>query len=427
MLLAKQLTLDTLGTTLAATTLGAGCSEVVDVMSALGGKPESSIIGRGIKVSAPNAAFANGALAHALNYDAFGRETGHTGVACFVAPLAVAEAGAPVSGRRFLTAVAAASEVTARVTLVKGGRNLSPRILAGQFFSYFGAAAGAGQILGLNADEMHSAFGLALMQVSGSRQVVIGGDAPAKAIYGAFPNHGGVLAALLARGGVGAQIDALEGDAGFYALASAGQFDAEALTDGLGTRFAFLNTQFKPWPTSIHVVPFIEASLELAIRYDLKAADIDSIEVVGANLIRDWFEPLSERRRPPNSAAAADSAIFGATKALAHRDVLLADFTPSGLRDEVARSLADRTTYRIDERVHGGVVVVCTKSGQRLEAVVDKPPGLGAEPMSWARLQAKFRDCCSYAPALSISDLQSLVRSIEHLEDADDVSLLVPA
>jgi 2-methylcitrate dehydratase PrpD len=69
---AKQLILDTLGTAWAATTLGAGCSEVVAVMGALGGKPESTIIGSGARVCAPNAAFANGALAHALNYDAIG-------------------------------------------------------------------------------------------------------------------------------------------------------------------------------------------------------------------------------------------------------------------------------------------------------------------------------------------------------------------
>jgi len=423
-LLAKQLTLDTLGTALAATTLGEGCREVVDVMSALGGKPESTILGCGLKVCAPNAAFANGTLAHALNYDAIGKETGHTGVVCLTAPLAIADAAAPVSGRRFLTAAVVAAEVTARVTLAaaKGGGQVSPRILAGQYFGYFGAAAGAGHILGLGAAAMHSAFGLALMQVSGSRQVVIGGDPPAKAVYGAFPNHGGVLSALLARTGLHAEIDALDGEAGFFGLATGGRFDAAALVDGLGERFLFLGTQFKPWPTSGHVAPFIEASIELATRYDLEVADLEAVELVGNPRFRDWFEPADERRRPSNAAAAANSTMFAAAKALAHRDVVLADFTSAGLRDDVVLTLTDRITYRLDDRVQGGLVIVRTADGRRLEAAVEKPLGDPSRPMSRDRLEAKFRDCCSYAPSLSSNDVRALVAFIDTLEDADDVS-----
>ena len=62
----KHILLDALGCALAATTLGAGCREVVEVMAGLGGKPESTVFGS-TKMPAPHAAFANGALVHALN------------------------------------------------------------------------------------------------------------------------------------------------------------------------------------------------------------------------------------------------------------------------------------------------------------------------------------------------------------------------
>jgi 2-methylcitrate dehydratase PrpD len=422
--LAKQLTLDTLGTALAATQLGAGCREVVDVVRALGGTPESTIIGqRAVKVSAPNAALANGALAHALNYDAGGPETGHTGVVCLAAPLAIAEAAAPVDGRRFLAAVVVAAEVTARLTQAaeRGGGQVSPRLLAGQYFGYVGAAAGAGRLLGLDAAAMHSAFGLALMQTAGSRQIIIGGDPPAKAIYGAFPNHAGVLAALLARAGLDAQIDALDGEAGLFGLAAGGRFDAAALTDGLGEHFALTAVQFKPWPVSGHVSPFVEAAIELANRFDLAPAQIAGIELLGSARYRDWFEPVAERRRPANPAAAANSTLFAVAKALAHRTVALADFTAPGLRDEAALMLADRTTYRLDDRATGGVVAVRTVDGRRLEVEVEKPLGNPARPLSQQHLEAKFRDCCSYAP-LSAAEVGALLDFIDHLEDAADVS-----
>ena len=422
-LLAKQLTLDTLGTALAATTLGAGCREVIDVVVAMGGKPESTIIGSAVKVGAPNAALVNGALAHALNYDAIGKETGHIGVVCLTPALAAAGAQAPVSGKRFLAAAVAAAEITARVTLAgaRGGGQVSERILAGQFFGYFGAAAGAGSVLGLDPAAMHSAFGLALMQVAGSRQVVVGGDPPAKAIYAAFPNHGGVLAAFLAKAGLEAEIDAVDGEAGFFGLAADGHFDPDALTAGLGERFTFTNTQFKPWPTSGNVAPFIEASLELTNRHALKAADIADVELLGNPRFRDWFEPLAERRRPPNAAAAANSTMFAAAKALVHRDVVLADFTPEGLRDEAALRISDRITYRLDDRIEGGIVTVRTTDGRRLEAAVEKSLGHPSRPMTRERLEAKFRDCCSYATSLGSRNADALVHFVDRLEEADDV------
>jgi len=424
-LMAKQLTLDTLGTALAATTLGEGCRESVDAMSALGGKPESTILGFGVKVSAPNAAFANGALAHALNYDAIGEDTGHTGVTCLTAPLAAAESAAPVSGKRFLTAAAVAAEVTARVTLaVKGVGKVSDRILAGQYFNYFGAAAGAGNVLGIDAEVMHSAFGLAVMQVAGSPQVVVGGDPPAKAVYGAFPNQAGYLSVLLARSGLKAEIDALDGKAGFFGLATDGRFDAATIVDGLAERFIFQRAQFKAWPTSGHVAPFIEGSIELATRHNLQPSDIASVELVGHPRMRDWFEPPAERRRPANAASAANSTMFAAAKALSHRAVVLADFTAEGLRDEPVLALADRIVYRLDDRLEGGIVIVKTTDGRELTIAVEKPLGHPSRPISRERLEAKFRDCCSYAPSLSSREVDALVEFIDRLEDVPEVCAL---
>ena len=152
----KLMILDSLGCAIAATTLGDGCRETMAVMRSLGGTPESTIIGSADKVSAPNAAFANGALVHALNYDPMGTEIGHVGVVCLVAPLAMAEAIGGLSGSEFLAASAAACEVSARITaaIARTGRRPSEKFLSGQLLSYFGAAAGAGRALGLDAAQM---------------------------------------------------------------------------------------------------------------------------------------------------------------------------------------------------------------------------------------------------------------------------------
>src|SRR5262245_53264559 len=250
--------LDSLGCAIAATAVGDGCRETVAVMGALGGKPESTIFGLSTKVSAPNAAFANGALVHALNYDPIGSEIGHVGVVCLVAPLAVAEAIGGLPGREFLTASAVACEISARITaaIARTGRRPSEKFLSGQLLSYFGAAVGAARVLGLDAAQMRSALGLALMQMAGSRQVVLSGDPPAKAIYGAFPNQAGVLAALLSQQGLGADCDIVGEPAGLYPMIYGGECDLKVLTKGLGEKFLLNEVEFKPWPTSNHVHAF---------------------------------------------------------------------------------------------------------------------------------------------------------------------------
>src|SRR5687767_4212532 len=90
--LTKRLLLDSLGCALAASTIGDACPQTIQAMSELGGPGQSTILGTRTKVSAPFAAFANGGLVHALNYDAIGRTSagrniGHIGVVCLVAPL----------------------------------------------------------------------------------------------------------------------------------------------------------------------------------------------------------------------------------------------------------------------------------------------------------------------------------------------------
>lgn len=419
----KHIVLDALGCALAATTLGAGCREAIAVMRRLGGSPESSVLGTRAKIAAPNAAFANGALVHALNYDPIGPEVGHVGVVALTAPLAMAEAAGGMSGRDFLAAATVAAEVAARVSAaaMRTGRQSGETFLNGQILGYFGAAAGAGRALGLPAERMQSAFGLALMQASGSMQVVLEGDPPAKAVYGAFPNYGGVLAALLAHAGLGAELDALEGKAGLYAMAFGGAYDARALTDGLGSDFLLLGTQFKPWPTSLYVHAFIEAALNLADR-GVRPADIAAVQVIGHNHIRPWCEPLAERRRPRNAAAAGNSVPFGVAKALSRGDVTLADFTADGLRDETALQVADKITYALDDSVRGAVVNVSLTGGRSLEERVEMPLGHPSRPVPPDRLIAKFRDCCRYAETAQSPD--KLIGLVTDLEAVDDVGLL---
>jgi 2-methylcitrate dehydratase PrpD len=419
----KSVVLDSLGTTLAGTTLGEGCAEVLAVARRGGGAREATLVGFGERVPALMAALANGGVCHSLNYDASG--IGHPG-SVLAAPLAAAELRGGVDGRRFITGMAAGLEVMARSTRAVAraeapGSKAPDTALEGQLNGYFAAAVASGQVLGLDAAKMHSAFGIALMQAAGSMQVVFDGDPPAKAVYAAFSNHGGLLSAMLAESGLEARIEALEGRAGFFALHFGGRCERSELVQDLGSDYRLVNVAFKPWPSSGITHPFVEAALELG---RLRPGDVAAIRLSGGTRARHWFEPEEIRRHPASPAAAANSVFYTVGRALAKGRLGLEDFTGGTLADPDTAQLIDRMSYSLDDALgSSGVVEVEKRDGSRLVKRVDRPLGTRTKPMSQEQLAQKFADCARFA-ARPV-DVERIVAIVEHLETLPDMAALL--
>src|SRR3954469_10488541 len=119
--LIKQIVLDMLGVAVGASGLAPEARILADYVEALGGRPESSVLGFGSRAPAPWAAFVNGSLGHMLDYDDVGAG-GHVGIATVPVAFAVAEKlGAEklggVSGRDLITAIAAGTDLHTRLDL----------------------------------------------------------------------------------------------------------------------------------------------------------------------------------------------------------------------------------------------------------------------------------------------------------------------
>ena len=112
----KKTILDILGTIFGGSGAGAGIKEIVEVVKDGGGREESSVLGYGIKTNAWMAAFANGAMAHALDYDNVHDDAfTHPSTSTVPAALAVAERVGKVNGKDFITAIALGDDLHCRL------------------------------------------------------------------------------------------------------------------------------------------------------------------------------------------------------------------------------------------------------------------------------------------------------------------------
>ena len=351
----KLALLDIFGGALAASGLSDACGSVLAYAATQTGQPGARIWPTGQRVTAGAAALANGMLARALDCDDI-IENPQIHVSACVGPPALAlleERTAPVSGRELLAAVAVGSEVQCRLAAAMGARQdpaLFPVMLATQIFGYFSGAAAAGRLLGLTAAQMHSAFGLAMMQAAGTEEMVVhAAQSVGKNIYTGFSSQGAVQSAQMAAHGVLAQGDALEGRAGLFAALFGGRYDPAHLTDGLGEHFIAGRTCFKYWPGTLVAHAFIEAALRRS--GPKRRSPRTGSPAVHARVGvwgRTFSEPLDMRRAPPSASAAMNSVPFIVSRALAHGTVGLGDFFLPARDDPTTAAMAAKFAFTFD-------------------------------------------------------------------------------
>ncbi len=427
----KWLVLDTLGTTLAANTLGVGIRELLAWARAQGGAQEATLLGLGDRLPAVTAAMLNGAMAHALNFDdttAVG--SGHLGPVTFPTAFAVAELQGGASGKELLASLAAGAELMSRlgVALSKAQEKYTEsKPQPTQMPGYFAATVSGARMLGFSSAQVQSSLGLAFMQASGGRQPVLEGR-PAKAIYAAFPNRDAMLALLLTREGLLGDCRVFEGEAGFFATYYGGKFYRPALVEGLGRKFYLVNVGFKPWPTTGVSHVFIEAAARLREQHGFAPGDVDGVRISGEPHIRTFCEPAETRRNPKAPVQAEDSVLFATAKALVTGGVTLADLqpTPAGLFEREAVRIANLIEYAVDESLgKSGVVEVTLRSGEKHALRVDQALGHRDKPLSDEQRRLKFLSCAAHAGThIHQGALEEAMDLVDHLEDIEDVTAL---
>ena len=425
---AKKSILDTLGVCLAASGKEPAVRAMVDFVMENGGRPESSVLAFGGRVPAIMAAFANGAMAHCLDYDDQTPWGQHSASSLLPAVYAVSERKGRVSGKQMISAVAAGQDLFNRLRSNIDWRkdwNFSTVI------GVFCATAASGYILGLSREQIAHALGIASMQSCGTMEVICSTGSDLRAMYAGFPAKGAVLAALLAERNISGVPAVLEGKHGILNVYFNGRYDRGRILDGLGQDYTGGLTLYKRWPAVGTAHSHIHATIELVRQHDLKVSDIAEIRLYVGDYHQIMSEPIETRRKPETLVDAKFSLPFLVAIAAVRRDMRLSDFTDEAIHDAEVLAVAQKVVPVADSSLDWklelppGRVEIVTNDGRRFDRVGTAIPGSAENPMSWDDIARKFTDCAEAAiypwPPERIRRAVNMSRSLENLDDATEL------
>jgi len=377
---------------------------------AQGGAEAATLWGTGERAPAGLAALANGAAAHALDFDDVNwAMNGHPTVPLLPAALAAAElAGA--SGAELLRAFVAGFEIEARIGQMLGRPHYERGWHATATAGVFGAAAAAGLLLGLDAGQLRRAFGIACSRAAGTR-ANFGTDT--KPLHAGLAARAGLEAAELARLGVSAREDALEAEMGLADLYGAGR---PALPP-LGAPFALEHPglELKPYPSCRFTHRAIDAVLALREKHGESA--LSSIEIA--------TDPLALKiliyATPRTGLEAKFSLQYCAAVAWLDGWPGLASFSDARAARADVQALLRKVAVREASGPEEEVEVVL-RDGTRPRKTARLARGNPERPLSEVERLAKVRACV--APKLGEGGAQRLVHAVESLESLRHASEL---
>ena len=424
---AARLVLDALGCAMAAWTEDAEKSRIArDIAALYPGAPGAHVMGtKGPAVQPAFAALANGILINAAdNDDTHKRALLHVGSVMVPTALALAEARG-LSGRAMLASLVAGYEVAVRV-----GMAVMPTHY--RFWhstatnGTFGAGAGAAHAMGLDADGVQRALGLAGTQAAGLNTFFESGDMT-KSIHPGKAALNGILSAQLAALGATSPPGILEHPKGYLAAFSL-EPKAAALTAGLGTEWEIRQNGFKYFPSILASHSPIQATLAIVAKHKPDPKRILSITNETYDTVKSHFSNkdvttlMGARVSVPYCIAAA--AVDG--------ELTQRQFAAGRVHDPLIRQVLARTEVVPDAELNKlypakfpARVTITLDDGTKLTETVLLPKGDPGAPLSDDELEAKYRD--NAEPLLGKAGAMALRDAIWRLDGAPDVAELVRA
>lgn len=412
-------------------TVGVALAGVVEPSSSIVQKLATSescgncrIWGTPFKASASWAALANGAAAHALDFDDMCFVSlAHPSAPLVATALAIGEQTA-ASGCSVLEAYVIGFEIEAIL-----GRAMNPRHYQQGWHSTstigtIGAAAAAARLLTLDAEASTHCLAIAASEASGLKENF---GTMAKPLHAGLAARNAIVAALLAQQRFTANEGALDGPQGFLTAMASGKSDLNEISDDLGKRWEILETgiTIKLYPSCAATHPALDAVLDLRAEHNFNAAQIESVQV----LVDSLTPQLLIYDRPQTELQGKFSMQFCIAAALLNGEVSLETFEAPRIQDARIQKLRPRIFMQVDPSLGKdapgltqSMVKVCLRDGRTLTRRADGARGYPERPATREALERKFLSCGERV--LPNDRLRAALGLLQRLDSLSDVRQL---
>lgn len=384
-------------------------------------EPAGYVWGSGAASSLEAAAFANGVMVRYLDFNDtyMSVEVGHP--SDFIPAILAAAESVGASGRQSVQAIVTGCEVFASLA---DTCNLFRKGFDHGLYINLGATAGAGQVLGLDEDQMGNAFALAATANVPLRQTRSGALTMWKGCAAPAAARDGLYAVLLAQAGMTGPSAAFEGRHGLWDQVT-GCFEPAPL--GVGPTFGVERTGFKYFPTEYNALVLLELMLKL--RSQIRLEDVESIHVDTYHFTYAEIGSEPEKWRPTTRETADHSLPYMLAVLLCDGDISVKSFSEERIRDPRLPALMDRIHISENDEFTGkypasieGRVEVRTRQGERLVESGSYPLGHPKSPMSDVQIEAKYRKLCD--GVMPTDRAEALLERLWNIDEIADIRQL---
>lgn len=399
----------------------------------MGGKPVSTIMGRGVRSSPLYAALANGFMMDLPDYDGAVRRRNNS-AARKIGPavMAVGECMA-LSGKEVLLAFTLGCEVSTKLGAAGDLDDpIQPRMArygwnVGTVAGVVGAAAAVGKLLGLGQEPMESALGIAVSQASGLNRNI---GTAVTSFEGGQAAMKGIMAAMLAqRGLAGAQND-IEADEGFFGCyrrdTRETMVDEDEFFHTLANPYdvIFPGMLLKFYPCSSDNGTPVEATLRVVKEHQITPEQVQSVHVA-------VIQPHTVMyTRPETGQQAQKSVQYCAAVALVHGPPQLHHFTDKAVQDPDprVRAVMSKVTWEATEQStlevpNPSTVTITLTNGEQVSYRAKYEKGHPGNPLTPQELDTKFAACAR--DKLSPDQIKGAIDQFHHLDELPNVAPLV--
>ncbi|HMG48839.1 MAG TPA: MmgE/PrpD family protein [Allosphingosinicella sp.] len=391
------------------------------------GEGSSTALLQGARLPAPWAALVNGTAAHALDFDDnFDPAKAHASAVLVPAILALAEQEG-AGGRACLDAYITGLQILGRV-----GQGVNPAHRnrgwhATATVGAIAAAAACARLLGLDADKAAFAVSLATSMAAGFMSQF---GTMAKPLHAGLAAKSGILAASLARAGIDAGLDTLDGPTGMNRLMVGPDYEQlrDTLahiehgqnlrfeTDNVGAPLLILSSGLKQkrFPNCGSAHRAMDGLAALREAHGFAAAEVEAVHVRA---------PVSHFNNlmyadPADALQAKFSLEYALASLLVRGACTLADFTEEAAADRGVRALYPRIHRHPVDKAEGEFateVEILLKDGRRFDTAIPWPAGSLAMPFTAAQLWVKFEGCAALLPPARARALRAALEALPAL------------